>query len=51
MRILAVIALTASLAVAAGLTAQGKSAPDARRPNIILVLADDPHHLAVVDAP
>ena len=41
MRILAVIALTASLAVAAGFTAQGKSAPDARRPNIILVLADD----------
>ena len=41
MRILAVIALAASLAVAAGFTAQGKSAPDARRPNIILVLADD----------
>jgi N-acetylglucosamine-6-sulfatase len=41
MRILALFALIASLAVAAGFTAQGKSAPDARRPNIILVLADD----------
>jgi N-acetylglucosamine-6-sulfatase len=41
MRILALLALTASLAVAAGFAAQGKSAPDARRPNIILVLADD----------
>src|SRR5215218_1813986 len=41
MRILALFALTASLAVAAGFAAQGKSAPDARRPNIILVLADD----------
>ena len=41
MRSLALIVLTASLAVAAGFTAQGKSAPDARRPNIIFVLADD----------
>ena len=41
MRILALIVLTASLAVAAGFTAQGKSAPDARRPNIMFVLADD----------
>jgi len=41
MRILALFVLIASLAVAAGFTAQGKSAPDARRPNIILVLADD----------
>jgi N-acetylglucosamine-6-sulfatase len=41
MRILALIAVAASLAVAAGFAAQGKSAPDARRPNIILVLADD----------
>jgi N-acetylglucosamine-6-sulfatase len=41
MRILALIAVVGSLAVAAGFTAQGKSAPDARRPNIILVLADD----------
>ena len=41
MRILALIAVAASLGVAAGFTAQGKSAPDARRPNIILVLADD----------
>ena len=41
MRIFALLALTASLAVAAWFTAQGKSASDARRPNIILVLADD----------
>jgi N-acetylglucosamine-6-sulfatase len=41
MRILALITLIASLAIAAGVTAQGKSAPEARRPNIILILADD----------
>ena len=41
MRILALVVLIASLALAAGFTAQGKSAPDARRPNIVLILADD----------
>ena len=41
MRILALIAVIASLAVAAGFTTQGRSAADARRPNIVLILTDD----------